>query len=466
MAGYALMAGTPDEESLAAAEAAHLALRETGKLDPAEPAGSSRPPRQVARAAAKTPRPPGGGAPWLRTGVAVFVNAVLAALTAVLPLTALVALAVVLAHGPLTTTVTARFSLAGWLLSLGVPLQTAFGSLSLAPLALGWFACWRIMRAGVHTTRALGAQGSRDPRRALLVGALFGLAYAFLTGLAGWFIDSDAIGVAPRRAALHGFIAGFVFATLGAVRATDAIRVLARGVPRVVRDATRTGSVAALLMIAAGGATTGLAVALRAGDASSSLTAYPGMAGHAGATLVSLALAPNMAIWGAAYLLGPGITFGPDTLIRASGVAVGKLPVLPAFVAMPDDALHGAANALLGLPLIAGITAGWLLTRRRLRPDDGVTPHVRWGHLLTGSVLAGPIAGLLLTVACFAARGDLTGILTGAGQIGPAPIAVGVIAMGVAALGCLIGALGTRPLYRGDRAGARDKAGGPDEPPA
>jgi hypothetical protein len=452
------MAGTPDEETLAAAEAAHLALRETVKLDQSEPDGPGRPPRQTARAVVR--ERPERTVPWLRTGIAVLVNALIAALAAVLPLVALVVIAVLLAHGDLTAATVARFSLAGWLLSLGVPLTTSFGSLSLAPLALTWFACWRIMRGGVNTTRALRAQGSRDPRRALLVGVLFGVAYAVLAGIAGWFVDSDPIGVATRRAALHGFIVGFVFATLAAVRATDAISVLARRVPRVVRDATRTGSVAALLMVAAGGAVTGLAVVLHASEASSSLTAYPGIAGHVGATLVSLALAPDMAVWGAAYLLGPGITFGPDTLIRASGVAVGKLPVLPAFVAMPDDALHGVANGLLGLPVVAGITAGWLLTRRRLRPRNGATPPVRWGHLLTGSILAGPVAGLLIAAACFAARGDLTGILTGGGQVGPAPVAAGVIATGATALGCLIGALGTRPLY------AREKAGGPaQEPP-
>lgn len=451
------MAGAPDEEALAAAEAAHLALRETVKPGLSEPADPGHSPRQAGRVAAR--ERPENAVPWLRTAIAVVVNAMIAALTAILPLIALMVLAVLLADGKLSAATAARFSLAGWLLSLGVPLATSFGSLSLAPLALTWFACWRIMRGGVNTTRALGAHGSRDPRRALLAGALFGVAYALLAGIAGWFVDSDPVGVAPRRAALHGLIVGFVFATLGAIRATDAIRVLARGVPRVVRDATRTGSVAALLMVAAGGAVTGLAVVLRASEASSSLTAYPGIAGHAGATLVSLVLAPDLAVWGAAYLLGPGITFGPDTLIRASGVAVGKLPALPAFVAMPDDALHGVANGLLGLPLVAGITAGWLLTRRRLRPRNGVIPEVRWGHLLTGSILAGPVGGLLIAVACFAARGDLTGILTGTGQVGPAPVAVGVIATGVTALGCLIGALGTRPLY------TREKAGSPVEAP-
>ena len=70
---------------------------------------------------------------------------------------------------------------------------------------------------------------------------------------------------------------------------------------------------------------------------------------------------------------------------------------------------------------------------------------------MTGSMLAGPIAGLLLVVACFVARGDLTGALSGAGQIGPAPLQVGVIATGVTVLGCLIGSLGTRPLYAGTK---------------
>jgi hypothetical protein len=318
------------------------------------------------------------------------------------------------------------------------------------------------MRAGVHTTRALDAQGSRDPRRALLAGLLVGAAYAVLTGLASWFVDGEALGVAPRRAVLQGFIAGFVFAALGAVRATGAIQVIARRVPRVVRDATRTGAVAALLLVAAGGAVTGLAVALHGGDASTIIAAYrTGVAGQAGLTLVSLALAPNMAIWAAAYLLGPGFGFGPDTLVRASGVALGTMPALPTFAALPDGALRGAANALLGLPLLAGVAAGWLLTRRRLRPRDGVADRtsggsrerspatVRWGHLLTTSVLAGPVAGGLLALACLASRGDLTGVLSGAaGQVGPAPVRVGEIAAVVVALGCLLGALGTRPLYQ------------------
>ncbi|NUT23457.1 MAG: hypothetical protein HOV77_30165 [Hamadaea sp.] len=452
------MAGTPDEETLAAAEAKHLSLRETVAFDLHEPAGPTdtdepRVPRQSARGSApamatsRRVRP----LPWPRALGATVVNALLAALTAVLPVTLLTAGALLAADQPVNTATSVRVGLAGWLLSLGVPLRTDLGTLTLAPLALGVLAWWRLFRAGVHTTRALGARGSRDLRRVGQIGLLLGVAYAVLAGLSGWFVDAGAIGVAPLRAALHGLVVGAIFAGLGALRATGAIAVVARRVPKVLRDATRTGGVAALLVIGAGAGVTGVAVALHGGDANAILAGYKtDVAGQAGVTLVSLAIAPNMAVWAAAYLLGPGFAFGPAGVVRASFVGLDdvRLPALPVFAAMPESALGGLANAVLGLPLLAGITAGWLLTRRRLRPRDGVIPEVRWGHLLTGSILAGPVAGLALGLAAIAASGRLT---TAVGQVGPAPLSVALVGAGVTALGCLLGALGTRPIYEARR---------------
>jgi hypothetical protein len=451
----ALMAGTPDEETLAAAEAKHLALRETVTFDLREPAGPADPraPRQSARGRApasaieRRSRP----LPWPRALAATVVNALLAALTAVLPVALLTAAALLTADRPVSAVTSVRIGLAGWLLSLGVPLRTDLGTLTLAPLALGALACWRLLRAGVHTTRALGARGRREPRRVVQIALLIGMVYAILAGLAGWFVDAGPIGVAPLRAAVHGLGLGMVFAALGALQATGAVAVVARRVPKVIRDATRTGSVAALLVIGAGAAVTGLAVALHGGDANAILAGYrTDVAGQGGVTLVTLALAPNMAIWAAAYLLGPGFTFGPAGVVRASFVGLDdmRLPALPVFAAMPESALQGIANAVLGLPLLAGVAAGWLLTRRRLRPRDGVVPEVRWGHLLTGSVLAGPVAGALLGLAALASSGQLTSAI---GQVGPTATSVALVGAGVTALGCTFGALATRPFYAGGR---------------
>jgi Family of unknown function (DUF6350) len=462
MVRLALMAGTPDEETLAAAEAKHLSLRETVAFDLHEPAGPDEGdeapiPRQTARgrmpaAAARGVR----ALPWARVVTATLVNALLAALTAVLPVTLLTAGALLAADRPVSAATSVRVGLAGWLLSLGVPLRTDLGTLTLAPLALAALAAWRLVRAGVHTTRALGARSRRELRPVWQIGLLLGGAYAVLTGLSAWFVDAGAIGVAPPRAALHGLVVGVIFAGLGALRATDGIAVVARRVPKVIRDATRTGGVAALLVIGAGAGVTGVAVALHGGDANAILAGYKtDVAGQAGVTLVSLALAPNMAVWAAAYLLGPGFAFGPVGVVRASFVGLDdvRFPALPAFAAMPENALGGIANAVLGLPLLAGITAGWLLTRRRLRPRDGVIPEVRWGHLLTGSILAGPVAGLGLGLAALASSGQLT---TNVGQVGPAPLSIALVGTGVTALGCLIGALGTRPLYESARRRERE----------
>src|SRR5690348_16365676 len=61
-----------------------------------------------------------------------------------------------------------RFASAGWLLAHGVPLVTGGGRLDLAPLAVTVLAGWRIVRAGVHTARAIGARRARSIRLAAL----------------------------------------------------------------------------------------------------------------------------------------------------------------------------------------------------------------------------------------------------------------------------------------------------------
>src|SRR2546423_11307367 len=68
--------------------------------------------------------------------------------------------AVVLLHlvggGDAGTGVLIRVGIAGWLLAHGVPLHTDLGPVGRAPLAVTGLAAWRLMRAGVHTTRAIG----------------------------------------------------------------------------------------------------------------------------------------------------------------------------------------------------------------------------------------------------------------------------------------------------------------------
>ena len=83
-----------------------------------------------------------------------------------------------------------------------MPLHTATGPLGLAPLALTVLALWRLTRAGVHVSRAIGARDTRSPRRALLAAVAVGIAYALLGALAAVLVGTGGPDVSLIRAGL------------------------------------------------------------------------------------------------------------------------------------------------------------------------------------------------------------------------------------------------------------------------
>src|SRR5690606_9806409 len=84
----------------------------------------------------------------------------------------------------------ARLATAGWLLAHGVPVQAGTGVIGVAPLAVTALAAWRLARAGVHVTRAIGARRSGSVRRALAAAAATGIAY----GALGLLVTAAAAG--------------------------------------------------------------------------------------------------------------------------------------------------------------------------------------------------------------------------------------------------------------------------------
>jgi len=359
--------------------------------------------------------------------LAATVTTVWAALVSYLPVVALVGL------------VTGHLQISGgtgaWLLAHGTPLSTGAGRVALVPLGVSVLAAWRVGRAGVHTGRAIGA---RSPGRALLAGLAVAVVYAGLGALAATLTRGL---VTPVRAGLT--LGGFalVCAGLGALAGGRVLRRVAKRLPPVVRDALRTGTVAAFLILGAGAATAGVAVAVSGGQASATLASYhTGVAGQVGLTLLCLVYAPNLATWSAAYLIGPGFAVGVHTAVSAGHVNLGALPAVPVLAGLPDSAVSGLGPLLLGVPMAGGMVAGALLVRRRLRA--GTPPG--WAALLGAAVLAGPVAGALLGLAAWASAGPL-----GSGRlavIGPVGWEVAAVGAGVVAVGALIATAGTRVL--------------------
>nr|WP_173166647.1 DUF6350 family protein [Phytohabitans suffuscus] len=370
--------------------------------------------------------------------MAVAVATAWAALVSYLPVAAVLGLAQ-FAEETGSLAGAARLGLAGWLLGHGVPLDTPTGPLGLAPLALAALAAWRVSRAGVHVSRAIGARRRGTPAQALAVAGTVGLGYGVIGLLAAVILNTGDVSASPPRAGLTLAAFGAAAALVGALRTTGALRLLARRMPAVLRDGLRAGVVAAFLVLGAGAGAAGLAVALGAGDASDMLGAYrTGVTGQAGITLVCLAYAPNAAVWSAAYLLGPGFAVGADTVVRTTEVSVGALPAVPLLAGLPEGPMGGAGAALLAVPVLAGMAAGWLLARRLLRADR----TARWRSVLGAALLSGPVAGLVLGAGALVSGGPLGG----GRMVEIGPVAWQVVAMSavVVAVGAVIGAAGTR----------------------
>jgi hypothetical protein len=422
--------------------------RETVRIDLGRPDDLAH--RETVHLPAQRGRPPGRGrAPM---AVAVGFATLWAALLSYLPVALVMGLARSM-EGAGGLVGSARVGLGAWLLGHGVPLGTSVGPVALAPLLLTLLAAWRLSRAGVHVTRAIGARGNGSPKAAATVAAAVGVAYGLLGALAAVAVDGPGMTVSAPRAGLTFAVLGALAASVGALRSTGAVAVLARRLPQPVRHGARTGLVAALLVLAAGAGFTGLSVAIGGGQAAEMIGAYrTGVAGQAGITLVSLAYGANAAVWASAYLLGPGFLLGAGTTVSLTEVVLGPLPTVPLLAGLPEGPVGATGAGLLAFPVLAGMAAGWMLTRRlvRARQSSARTTAGRppvpvgpgWPELLGAAALAGPVAGLLLGVLALAAGGSL-----GAGrlaQIGPVPWQVAAVATAVVSVSALIGAAASR----------------------
>ncbi len=371
--------------------------------------------------------------------VAAMVAAVWAAVLGVLPVVVLTAL-VAVGSGATAAGVT-RMGAAAWLLGHGVPIQTPADRITLVPLGLSVWIAWRLIRAGVHAARATGAHRDQSVWPAMRAVVALALAYGLVGAVVAKAAATADVAVSPwRAAATCGLFAG-VAGTVGALRYGRAGRRLTRQLPRTLADAARTGLAAVAFLIAAGAAAGGLALALAGGAAADMLASFrAGVAGQAGITVLCLVFLPNLAIWGAAYLLGPGFAAGAGTVVSPGDVLLGPVPAVPVLAGLPSGPLSGIGPALLGVPLIAGLAAGILLARRSPLSERS------WGGLLGAAALAGPVAGIVLQLAAAASGGALgSGRLS---QLGPVDWRVGLFATGVIAVGTVFGAATARTLSR------------------
>ena len=200
----------------------------------------------------------------------------------------------------------------------------------------------------------------------------------------------------------------------------------------------RSGVAAAALIIAAASAVSTAALLLSYSRVISLYEALQTQViGGVVVTLGQLAFVPNVVVWTASWLIGPGFAIGSGSTAGPLGSALGPIPAIPLFGALPQGEL---AFGFLGLlvPIVAGFLAG-----------ASIAPRVRgvlsgW-YLVAVGPATGVVGGVILGLLAWASGGA-----AGPGRlaaVGPDPVAVGAVAaleIGIAASIGLFSALRLR----------------------
>lgn len=201
--------------------------------------------------------------------------------------------------------------------------------------------------------------------------------------------------------------------------------------------ALRGGTAAAALVITTAGLLTAAAIAF---SYAKIITLYEGLhtevLGGVAITLGQVAFLPNLVIWTASWLVGPGFAIGTGSTISPLATTVGPIPAIPMLGALPSgDSAFGFLGLLV--PVVAGFLIGATMVRDR---------HV---HPILAGLGIGVIGGVILGLLAW-----FSGGAAGPGRlvtVGPDPWAVGALAaleLGVAAI---IGVAASRRRPNADR---------------
>lgn len=309
--------------------------------------------------------------------------------------------------------------------SLGVP----GGELALTPLGLLALPLWLLVRTGRAAGRSRGSAGRRELGRLGLTAAG---AYALVAVLVSAVSATDDVRPALVPAAAGAFLLALVGVLAGCLRGAGRSGAAWAVLPARTRRLGRATAVSSAALVGGGALLAGTALALqlpRAADLARS--SDPGVVGGVALLLLGLALVPNAAVWGAAWLAGPGFAVGVGTAVGPFGHELGPVPALPLLAALPGSGVPGWAGPLaLLVPLAAGILAGRVVARD--------LPGVGAARVCLEAALVGPVTGALWVVLAWLSGGAAGGErLT---EVGPAAWLVGLAVAAAVGLAAVVGA--------------------------
>jgi len=170
---------------------------------------------------------------------------------------------------------------------------------------------------------------------------------------------------------------------------------------------------------------------------------HAGILGGIALTIGQLAVLPNLVIWGASWLIGPGFAMGTGSSVTPLGTTLGPIPAIPVLGALPAAGVLGWGFLGLLVPVLAGFFIA-LAVRPRLARELGSLASVR--SFLAAGLACGVVGGILLGMLAWASAGA-----AGPGRlvdVGPSPLLVGGFAALEIGVASMIGLLAGRPSRR------------------
>ncbi|WP_353711561.1 DUF6350 family protein [Arthrobacter sp. K5] len=398
---------------------------------------------------------------WLQGGLESAQAAIISALVVIAPIVAVWATS---GFGSAGFDVLARLAGQAWLVIHGVPLylttvgegsaaRPETGTLSLLPLGLTLIPFLLAWRAGRRLARA----SYTDQLWQALLGSW--LVYAGFGIATGFICRTEDVEVFLWWAGLLPLVPFGLGMVIGARReagswsrliGVDAVDWIARTSQHsrwagsYLASAAKAGFVAVIAALAISSALLAVDLFIHWNLVVAVYEALDaGPVGGAALTIAQLGFLPNLAVFALAWLTGSGFALGVGSQVGPLGTAVGPLPTIPVFAAIPSGPLDFGPVALV-VPVLAGVLAGWWFLREGENHFDewlSIKLRVRWltaaASTLFLALIVGAAAGVLAAALAWLARGS-----AGIGRlsdIGPDPMWTAVWLAAEVGIGVVIG---------------------------
>lgn len=320
-----------------------------------------------------------------------------------------------------------------WLVAHKAGASLDGGSITIAPLGLTLFLAWCLYRGGRFAARVSVADRTKD---LVLASAVFSATYGLGAMIIALLTSDGSVKVSPLSAFLGAASLAIVAGTAGILVESGAAQDIADATPNGLRDAIPAAVAAVLTVVAVAALLYAVILAIHFSRVTAMLELLDaGVVGSVVLFAICLMLLPNVILYVVSFLAGPGFQLGVGTSIAPTGVDVGNLPALPLLAAVPADGATPTYLLVLTalVPLVAGVVAGLVVTRRGLAAEDAEA--LGWDAFALRGGMAALLAALGLLVLMV-----LSGGSAGPGRMAAVGIPGALSAAGVLGAGMAIGA--------------------------